>query len=196
MNLAGTNRDQGDPGALPTPLSAPDGPAGRSLASLMSGIVEEHHAHARSELDRLSALAANVGFSDAAVAEVPRVIEAFVALETELRAHMIKEEIVVFPYIASLERALRVGRSLARSPFSGLERPFKSMLNEQVEARLLLSRIRQACHDYCPPAGATHSLRALYEGLEAFERALEEHVRIETESLFPRALELELRVRE
>jgi regulator of cell morphogenesis and NO signaling len=176
-------------------LAPPYGAGEPPLVSLIAGIVTHHHDHARSELDRLSALAGNVGASDTARAGVTDVIELFTTLDSELRAHMTKEEMVVFPYIASLEGALRVGRCLARSPFSALQQPLGVMLDEQDQTRLLLASIRLASGGYSPPPGASQAVHDLYAGLEALEESLEEHGRLETEFLFPRALELEHRVR-
>ncbi len=177
-------------------LLAPAQRAGdRSLVALIEGIVTHHHAHARSELDRLSALAASLHDADCTLAGVTEVVECFATLERELRAHMTKEELVVFPYIAALEGALRFGRSLARSPFSALQQPLGVMLDEQDQARSLLGSMRCMTRDYTLPSSASPALRALYEGLEALEVALEEHGRLETDCLFPHALDLERRVR-
>ena len=42
-----------------------------------------------------------------------------------------------------------------------------------------------------PPEGACPTHRALYNGLEEFERALRQHVHLENNIVFPRALEME-----
>jgi regulator of cell morphogenesis and NO signaling len=182
-------------GELMELLGLPHGVEGRSLVAFIDGIVTHHHAHARSELDRLSALAASLSAADYALAGVAMTVECFATLESELRAHMTKEEVVVFPYIAALEGALRFGRSLARSPFSVLQPALGVMLDEQDQTRSLLATMRRVTGDYTLPPSASPMVRAYYEGLDALEDALKEHGRLETEFLFPSALELERRVR-
>jgi regulator of cell morphogenesis and NO signaling len=163
------------------------------LESLIGSIVARHHAHARSELQRLAALAATVSAHDYELPGVRAVLACFAAFDSELRAHMTKEEAVVFPYIVALENHPRVGRHLVRSPFGVLERPLNALLGEQCETRSRLASMRRASNGYAPAPGASNSVEALYRGLEALEAALEEHGRVETEVLFPRAMELEHR---
>lgn len=167
-----------------------DGP----LTALIGDIIARHHASARFELDRLTGLTASLGPPDTSLPGVARAIDSLAVLKDELRAHMTKEEVVIFPYIASLERALRVGRRPVRSPFSALERPLRAVLAEQGATESLLASIRQASSGYTAPAGASPALQGLYDALGALESALEEHGRIEMELLFPRALALELQV--
>ena len=45
--------------------------------------------------------------------------------------------------------------------------------------------------DFQPPEGACPAYRALYNGLEEFERDLRQHVHLENNIVFPRALEME-----
>jgi iron-sulfur cluster repair protein YtfE (RIC family) len=45
--------------------------------------------------------------------------------------------------------------------------------------------------DFQPREGACQTYRALYNGLEEFERDLHQHVHLENNIVFPRALELE-----
>jgi regulator of cell morphogenesis and NO signaling len=162
-----------------------------SLASLVGGIIARQHAHARSELQRLEALAGAVDAHDVALPGVSEVLEGFAALASELRAHMTKEEAILFPYVVALETHMRLGRSPVRSPFGVLERPLKVMLAEQCQARMLLTAMRAASDGYTLPPGASGSVDSLYRGLEALEGTLDEHGRVEAEEIFPRAIALE-----
>ena len=51
-----------------------------------------------------------------------------------------------------------------------------------------LHRLRELTNDYQPPAGACTTWRALWHGLAALETALHEHIHLENNILFPRAL--------
>jgi regulator of cell morphogenesis and NO signaling len=186
--------------ARPPSLSAKSAPtsaigADGSLASLVGFIVDRHHARTRSELRRLAALGTIIEEIDAAFPGVKAVLDLFAALDSELRAHMTKEEMVVFPYIVSLEAHLLRDGSVVRSPFGVLERPLGTMLDEQCQTRSLLASMRSVSNGYAPPPEASMLLAQFYRDLVAFEQGLSEHGRLETEVLFPRALELEARTR-
>jgi regulator of cell morphogenesis and NO signaling len=166
-----------------------------SLESLIGGTLARQHDWARSELRRLEAVAADVSAVDEGLPGVRAVLESFAALDTELRAHMTKEEAVVFPYIVALEAHLRIGRNLVRSPFGVLEQPLKAMFDEQCQTRSLLASMRRDSKGYVAPPGASNAVVTLYQGLAALEEGLEEHGRVETQVLFPSAIELELMAR-
>jgi regulator of cell morphogenesis and NO signaling len=186
------------PLAPPSLLSPPDlsaslwAPQG-SIASLVGYIVDHHHAHTRSELKRLAALATGLGEGDRALEGVRDVLDTLTALDPELRAHMTKEEAVVFPYIVSLEAHLSLGRVVVRSRFGVLGRPLNAMLDEQCQTQSRLAFMRSRSGDYTPPRAASAQVCEFYEGLDALESDLAEHSRLETDILFARALELEQR---
>jgi regulator of cell morphogenesis and NO signaling len=46
--------------------------------------------------------------------------------------------------------------------------------------------MRRIAGGYAPPAGASDVWRAVYAGLDAFDRDLREHVHLENDVLFPR----------
>jgi regulator of cell morphogenesis and NO signaling len=64
------------------------------------------------------------------------------------------------------------------------------MMAEHASAGEFLAGIRSLCGGFEPPADACLSFRALYHGLEAFERDLHRHIHLENNILFPRALAL------
>jgi regulator of cell morphogenesis and NO signaling len=65
------------------------------------------------------------------------------------------------------------------------------MEHEHDDAGIALKVLRQASHDYAPPADACTSYRALYNALEAFEKDLHQHIHLENNVLFPGALKME-----
>ena len=54
-----------------------------------------------------------------------------------------------------------------------------------------MARIRVLTSGYAVPPGACTTYRVCLQELEAFERDLHEHVHLENNILFPRAVELE-----
>ena len=54
-----------------------------------------------------------------------------------------------------------------------------------------LARMREASSDYAFPPDACISYKTLYSALTAFEVDLHQHIHLENNILFPRAMELE-----
>jgi regulator of cell morphogenesis and NO signaling len=54
-----------------------------------------------------------------------------------------------------------------------------------------LERLRRLTADYQAPDGACNTFRGLFHGLAELERELHEHIHVENNVLFPRALALE-----
>ena len=62
------------------------------------------------------------------------------------------------------------------------------MMHEHDSAGSALRRLRTLTNDYQPPEGACTTWRALWHGLAALETAMHEHIHLENNILFPRAL--------
>ena len=62
------------------------------------------------------------------------------------------------------------------------------MLREHNETGDALRRLRELTGDYTVPEGACNTWRALWYGLAALETSLHEHIHLENNILFPRAL--------
>lgn len=162
------------------------------LAGLTRHIREKHHAFVRQSIPRVQSLLAKVknkhGQKHPEIAEVEKL---FLEMARELTAHMQKEEMVLFPYIDLLEHAVN-GNLPLEAPFFGTVRhPIHSMLREHDAAGDLLRDIRRAAMDFVAPSDACTSFHALYQDLREFEEDLHEHVHLENNILFPRAIELE-----
>ncbi|MFO7587275.1 MAG: hemerythrin domain-containing protein, partial [Gemmatimonadota bacterium] len=115
-------------------------------------------AHGDKEPERLPELAAVLG-----------------GLRAEFESHMLKEERVLFPLIHQ-------GRgAMATAPVSVME-------HEHEEAASALRRLRELTDDYEVPAEACNTWRALWHGLADLERATHQHIHLENNILFPRAL--------
>jgi len=65
------------------------------------------------------------------------------------------------------------------------------MEHEHESAGDAMARIHTLTSGYAVPEGACTTYRVCFQELEAFERDLHEHVHLENNILFPRALRLE-----
>lgn len=109
----------------------------------------------------------------------------------ELAAHMKKEELILFPFIKKLVKAEREDTEVPPIHFGTVENPIKMMEAEHEEAGEILRKIAKLSNNFTPPQGACNTYKAFYSKLEEFEQDLHQHVHLENNILFPKALKLE-----
>jgi regulator of cell morphogenesis and NO signaling len=164
----------------------------QSLASLIGHIVERHHGYCREEGARLEPLLAKVVSKHAEHhPELAQIQTLFTSLRNELSMHMMKEERVLFPYIVALEDSSTRKSLPPRAPFGTVQNPVRMMVQEHDNAGQLLKEIRSLARNFAVPEDACTSFKALYQGLEAFGADLHQHIHLENNLLFPRAIALE-----
>lgn len=170
---------------------APDFPS-MTLRRLVDYIILTHHIFTSSELARLSLLLEKVRAKhEPNHPELASVAHAFVKLEADLIPHMAKEENVLFPYLADLERASEIGARRPRAPFGSVRNPVRMMMLEHDAAGDLLAQLRAVTGGFAAPPDACASFNALYDGLHYLERDLHQHIHLENNVLFPKAVALE-----
>ena len=162
------------------------------LTALVRHILDTHHVFTRKAIDTLPALATQVRLRHGEARPETREVAALVHhLAGDLAPHMQKEEQILFPFIESLEGALETGAGPAGSCFGSVRNPIRMMMREHDAAEAILKALRAVTRDYALPADASESFAGLYSGLQELEADLTEHIRLENEVLFPRALRLE-----
>jgi len=163
-----------------------------SLQSLSEHITANHHSYVKRELPRLYELAAKVVARHGTNhAELPEIQSAVLQLGDELTQHLAKEELVLFPYIAMLETALATGGDAPKSCFGTVENPIAMMTSEHEAAGELLAEIGRLSNRFTTPQDACPTYHAFYDGLHEFEQDLHQHIHLENNILFPRAIALE-----
>lgn len=163
-----------------------------TLTELIGYILEKHHVFTKEELSRLDSLVAKVCSAHGQRhAELLRVQQLFGDLKNDLQPHMFKEEMVLFPYIVRMEEAARRQGQVMPPPFGTVRNPVRMMSFEHDHAGDILRELREVSGNYTVPQDGCISYRTLYEALENFERDLHEHIHLENNLLFPRAVELE-----
>lgn len=163
-----------------------------TMSELMNHIVSTHHEFTRYEMDRIEKLLVKVLAAHGdRHPEVLAIEKDFAALAAELRPHMVKEEQVLFPYIAQIELFASRGANAPAPMFGTVQNPVRMMTVEHEMAGELLSHIRELAGGFVPPADACPTFTALYEALEGFEGDLHEHIHLENNLLFPRAVAME-----
>ncbi len=157
---------------------------GRSLAELIDHIVSTHHAYLKAELPALEARIAKVLEAHGAAhsSSLVPLGHTFADMKAELSAHMMKEEMILFPLIKQME---------AGTHYGSVSAPIRVMEYEHDSAATALREMRRLTSDYSLPPDACHTYRALFGGLRALEIDLHLHIHLENNILFPRAAELE-----
>jgi regulator of cell morphogenesis and NO signaling len=163
-----------------------------SQTELVDHIVSKHHGYVRQELPRLTALIAKVqGVHGKNHPELTPIARSFADIANEMTMHMMKEENILFPYIVEMEKAAQGKGPRPISMFGTVQNPVRMMMMEHDSAGANLKAIRDLSGDYTPPADGCASYRVLYEALAAFEADLHQHIHLENNILFPRAIEME-----
>ena len=122
--------------------------------------------------------------------ELLKILQLFSQVKEELTEHMFKEENILFPRIKELEKH-DTEHSVLSLPASGyIEAPIAVMEHEHDSAGSLLEQIRERTNNYTPPADACTTYRVAFASLQAFEADLHQHVHMENNILFPRAVDV------
>lgn len=162
------------------------------LGNLMRYIADKHHTFTRDEIERLTALIEKVCNAHGQNhPELSNIQSLFRDLSNDLTPHMFKEERILFPYIAELERAASAGRPPVPPPFGTVRNPVRMMMMEHDAAGDILRKFREASANFTTPPDACISYQTLYRALEAFEQDLHQHIHLENNILFPRAVKIE-----
>lgn len=158
---------------------------------LVDYIYNQHHKYFYENRDILLQLAVTVRDAHGkAHPELIRLTKLVGNLFDDLKSHFYKEEKKVFPYIRELAIYKRNGtRPLNQVTMT--QGPLAMMLMEHEAAGDALKTIRRITNDYQVPGNACNSYRLLYNKLEELENDLHQHIHLENNILFPKALQIE-----
>ncbi|HET9825041.1 MAG TPA: iron-sulfur cluster repair di-iron protein [Chitinophagaceae bacterium] len=158
-----------------------------SLSELVNYIVSTHHAYTKKELPQIFAYLQKVSSKHGERHnELHQIFECFASLKDEMEMHMKKEEHILFPKIVELEKGIE---KLNQTGLS-ISVPLSVMEDEHEYAGKCMELIRSLSNDYTPPVDACTTYRLSFAALEAFERDLHQHVHLENNILFPKAIYL------
>jgi regulator of cell morphogenesis and NO signaling len=146
------------------------------LGDLIEYILRHYHDSLKEELPRLEAMARKVNdvHGDKDPERFAGILRTFLAIKEDIDQHLPKEEQVLFPAILAGHRHMLGG-------------PISVMEMEHEALGEMLRQLRSLTGDYVVPAEACNTWRALWIGLEAFERDLHEHIHLENNILHKRA---------
>jgi regulator of cell morphogenesis and NO signaling len=147
------------------------------LQDLVTHILMAYHQPLKEELPRLEDMARKVlqVHGDKEPEMLTELLSVYLGIKADLEPHMEKEEQILFPMIQRGQGFLADG-------------PVAVMREEHEAVGLALKRLREITNDYEVPPRACNTWRALWHGLAAMEEELHQHIHLENNVLFPRAL--------
>lgn len=159
-----------------------------NLADLTDHIISTYHQPLRQELPRIKQLAEKVArVHGDNHPEMIQVLDIFSRFKAQLELHMQKEEMVLFPGIKAMEAT---GTPQIFGCGGGIEHPIEVMTQEHDDAGEALETLRRLTNEYAPPVDACNTYKVLLYSLAQLESEMHQHVHLENNILFPRALRL------
>jgi len=155
------------------------------LSDLVDYILSTHHDYTKKELPQIFHYLQKVSSKHGdRHNELYKIFEKFSELKDEMETHMQKEELILFPRIKGLEKTIQNNQ---RSQFS-LQIPITVTENEHEHAGSIFKEIRSLSDNYNPPADACTTYRLSFAALQALEADLHQHIHLENNILFPKAI--------
>ena len=111
-------------------------------------------------------------------------------LSGELGGHMKKEELILFPFIRKMVRS---SAKLEPPRFTTVENPIEMMEHEHITSRNLIFKIRAITNNYKLTDETDGELVYILTLIKALDQDLVQHLHIENNILFPKAIKMEKR---
>ena len=160
------------------------------LTQLCDYILNTHHAYVKNEMPQIYAYLQKISSKHGdRHPELYQIFQTFSAVKEEMEGHMKKEELILFPRIKELLKLANNENANLQLNITYLQSPITIMEQEHDHAGTLLNDIRIFSNDYTPPQDACTTYRLSFAALKAFELDLHQHVHLENNILFPKAIE-------
>jgi regulator of cell morphogenesis and NO signaling len=156
-----------------------------SLTELYEYIVAVHHSYCKVNMPQIFNYVSRVTNKHGdRFPYMQQVYFLFGQLQQEMDQHMYKEERILFPRIKDAEE------NNGTAPLDYLQAPVSYMEHEHEHAGAVMEQIRILTNNYTPPQQACTTFRLALESLKAFEEDVHQHVHLENNILFPKAVNL------
>lgn len=164
-----------------------------SLQDLIDHIESRHHTYMKRELPRVEHLIHDVMRAHGAQhgAMLTELNQVFTGLRHEIEMHLAKEEQILFPYVREIESYHERGEAMPPMHCGTVQNPIRQMEHEHDNAGDALARMRELTNGYQCPPDACGKFQELYAALQEMEADLHEHIHLENNILFPKAVALE-----
>jgi regulator of cell morphogenesis and NO signaling len=164
-----------------------------SMDFLTQYIINIHHAYLRKSLpaikDQVTCFVDEHRKKYPFLTEVERKVS---YLDKTMVPHLLQEEEVIFPYIRQISHAYESKESYATLLVRTLRKPVEELMHDEHDTmEKTLSQLRELTNHYTPPENACTSHRLAYSLLKELDDDLVQHMYLENEILFPKAIAME-----
>ena len=160
--------------------------------TLVDHIVGKHHGYTRDAIPPLLQHTEKIAsVHGQRHPELVHIANLFRRVADEMTDHMFKEERILFPFIAAIDEARTNRRPVPLPPFGTVANPIGAMEADHKFVGDAMAEMRHLTNGFTPPEDACATYRVTLQELDAFERDLHEHVHLENNVLFPKAVALE-----
>jgi regulator of cell morphogenesis and NO signaling len=156
-------------------------------------IINVHHVYLRQSLPEIkNQLEGFVADHEKKYPYLSEVLAEFDRLYRDFFPHLDEEEQVLFPYIRQIAHAYQSKEAYAGLLVRTLRKPVANvMMHEHETVSKTLLRIRTLTSNYTPPENACVSHRVSYSLLRELDNDLAQHLYLENQLLFPKAVAME-----
>lgn len=123
--------------------------------------------------------------------ELFEVYNEFFAASQALAAHMKKEELILFPYIRQMAKAKKYNEVLPTAHFGAVENPVSMMKHEHDVEGERFRKIAKITNNYTPPSDGCQTYKVAFCMLSEFEENLHQHIHLENNILFLKAIKMQ-----
>jgi regulator of cell morphogenesis and NO signaling len=164
-----------------------------SIDFLIDYIINVHHSYIIDSFPKICDTVKR--FTDGHVSKYPHLkelLKCVYALRNELLPHIEEENQIIFPYIKQIVHAYE-----SREPYAGLlvrtlRKPVENMMRHEHEyVRKYIHNIRELTNNYTPPASSCITHKVAFSKLKELDADLIQHIHLENNILFPKAIEME-----
>jgi regulator of cell morphogenesis and NO signaling len=124
-----------------------------------------------------------------------RLREVYRTLRQELNTHFMKEERVLFPFIKAVAQAKKTGDTSSLQQLPSITEPVQMMESDHEAAGELLAEMQRLTNNYTAPVWACNSFQFMMRKLKELDEDLHQHIHLENNILFPKALAIEKELR-
>jgi len=123
---------------------------------------------------------------------LPDLLKIFIDLSNETLPHLQQEETIIFPYIRQISNAYHNKETYAALLVLTLRKPVENVMQHEDESlNKFLRQIRYLTNHYTLPENACISHKVVFLKLEELDNDLVQHLHLENDILFPRAIAME-----
>ncbi len=160
------------------------------LGKIVAHIMEHYHKGCVSRVDDMRREAEILKMQNRA-REMPVIASLLAESYEDLSNHFQKEEQILFPYICELQKMMDAGTELQPFHCGSIQYPIRVMMIEHDGELERYDRILSIVKQFEEPFASSEPFRMLTDKLTCFLGWLKEHIQLENEVLFPRAIKAE-----